>query len=72
MALMAINARMANTLFPDDLSSHHLRDSKTAATDVWYFLWALDSKERPEKMPDNQPRLMAKPNCKYVACRLCG
>ncbi|KIK32148.1 hypothetical protein CY34DRAFT_102163 [Suillus luteus UH-Slu-Lm8-n1] len=52
--------------------SRQPRESRAVATDVWYFLWALNDKERPDKMPENQPRLMAKPDCKYVACRLCG
>ncbi|KAG1729702.1 hypothetical protein EDB19DRAFT_1913262 [Suillus lakei] len=52
--------------------SHHPQESRAVATDVWYFLWALNDKERPDKMPENQPQLTAKPNCKYVACCLCG
>ncbi|KAG2059653.1 hypothetical protein BDR06DRAFT_1003235 [Suillus hirtellus] len=52
--------------------SRHPRESRAVATDVWYFLWALNSKERPDRMPEDQPWLSAKPDCKYVACRLCG
>ncbi|KAG2055138.1 hypothetical protein BDR06DRAFT_1046210 [Suillus hirtellus] len=43
-----------------------------SASDVWYFMWAVDSPEKPEKMPENQPRLMYKPDSPYVACRLCS
>lgn len=49
-----------------------LCDTKVSASDVWYFMWAVDSPEKPEKMPENQPRLMYKPDSPYVACRLCG
>lgn len=49
-----------------------LCDTKAAVSDMWYFMWAVDSPEKPEKMPENQPRLMYKPNLLYVACRLCG
>jgi hypothetical protein len=48
------------------------RDTKVAASDVWYFMWAVDSSEKPAKMPEDQPRLMNKPDSPYVACRLCG
>jgi len=42
------------------------------ASDVWYFMWAINSPEKPEKMPEDQLRFMSKPNSPYVACRLCG
>jgi len=53
---------------------HQLREPRmsASATDVWYFLWAVDSKETPDRMPENRPRLTAKPDSKFVACRLCG
>ncbi|KAG1824839.1 uncharacterized protein BJ212DRAFT_1295907 [Suillus subaureus] len=44
------------------------RDTKVAASDVWYFMWAVNSPEKPDKIPENQPRLMKKPNSPYVAC----
>ncbi|KAG1789047.1 uncharacterized protein HD556DRAFT_1192771, partial [Suillus plorans] len=46
------------------------RDTKVAASDVWYFMWAVDSPKKPDKMPENQPRLKNKPDSPYVACRL--
>jgi len=48
------------------------RDSKNSATDVWYFLWAVDSVGKPEAMPEDQPRLSHRPDSDFVACRLCG
>jgi len=57
---------------PGTWAKQPARDSKAAASDVWYFMWAVDSSEKPEKMPKDQPRLMNKPSSPYVACRLCG
>jgi hypothetical protein len=32
------------------------RDTKAAASDVWYFMWAVNSPEKPETMPVDQPQ----------------
>ena len=50
------------------------RDSKVNATDVWYFLWAIDCEDKPEVLPMDvdEPRLNHKPDSEFVACRLCG
>jgi hypothetical protein len=45
-------------------------ESKSAATDVWFFLRALNTREEPEIWPTNEPRLTSKPDSKFVGCRL--
>ena len=59
----------AHPLLP--ISSHY-RNSRANATDVWYFLWPIQSREQPENMPENVPHCKIRPNAPFVACRLCG
>lgn len=42
--------------------------AKSAATDVWYFMRALDTDKEPSVWPTNKPRLRSRPNTKYVGC----
>ena len=48
---------------------------KTAATasDVWYFMRALDSPNEPGVRPDPQAELTltANPGTKFIGCKLC-
>lgn len=53
-------------------TSSYSRGSKMIATDVWYFLWPVQSQEKPDSMPENEPHLMSRPDAPYVTCRLCG
>ncbi|KAI5997344.1 hypothetical protein EDC04DRAFT_2612574 [Pisolithus marmoratus] len=48
------------------------QQSKVNATDVWYFIWAVDSNKDPGVMPVNEPHLTCKPHSKFVACQLCS
>lgn len=57
-----------------DLRNSGRRDlSKTTATDVWYFLWALntDSEVEPQVRPTNEPILECIPKTEFVGCNLC-
>ncbi|EDR13318.1 uncharacterized protein LACBIDRAFT_309050 [Laccaria bicolor S238N-H82] len=49
--------------------SHH-NDLSTSATDVWFFLRALDTPNAPEVLPTNKPILTTKPSMKFIGCKL--
>ncbi|KAF9002794.1 hypothetical protein BDQ17DRAFT_1425750 [Cyathus striatus] len=60
-------------LEPMGLSSRPALHHASSATDVWYFLHALDTDEVPSVWPnpDTEPRLTDKPKSKFVGCKLC-
>ena len=41
------------------------------ATDVYYFVRALDSEEEPTEKPTNEPILNLPPKSRYLGCKLC-
>ncbi|KAF8197149.1 hypothetical protein BJ912DRAFT_923236 [Pholiota molesta] len=47
------------------------QDHPAAATDVWYFLHALETAEEPVVKPKDEPILECKPSTPYVGCKLC-
>ncbi|KAJ2985876.1 hypothetical protein NUW54_g9999 [Trametes sanguinea] len=49
----------------------HKKQDELSASDVWYFLYAIETREEPPQRPVNQPRLRVKPSTPAVACRLC-
>ena len=44
-----------------------------AATDVWYFVRPLQTREEPpdSEKPKNETPLMRKPSAPFVGCKLC-
>jgi hypothetical protein len=55
----------------DSRNSGRRDHSKTAATDVWYFLRALDTDLEPQVRPTNEPILECNPKTAFVGCKLC-
>lgn len=47
------------------------RLDKRTATDVWYFMRALDTNIRPSEPPTNEPILKLKPKSSWLGCKLC-
>lgn len=53
-------------------SSKPARDENTnTVTDVWFFLRALDTADKPEVWPTNEPILVSRPSTKFIGCKLC-
>jgi hypothetical protein len=56
---------------PISKASHKTGESKQVASDVWYFMRPLDTRERPiGSIVDPQP-VRTKPKTPFVGCRLC-
>jgi hypothetical protein len=55
----------------DSHNSGRRDHSKTAATDVWYFLQALDTDLEPPARPTDEPILECNPKTAFVGCKLC-
>jgi hypothetical protein len=55
----------------DSRNSGRRDHSKTAATDVWYFLRALDTDLEPQARPTDEPILECNPKTAFVGCKLC-
>jgi len=55
----------------DSCNSGHCDHSKTTATDVWYFLQALNTDLEPQVQPTNEPILECNPKTAFVGCKLC-
>ena len=72
-------ASVNTTTTPAPLSSYQstLRrsensKSKQAASDVWYFMHALQTREKPMELPTNEALFRVKPSAPFVGCRLCS
>ncbi|KAF8886040.1 hypothetical protein CPB84DRAFT_1850189 [Gymnopilus junonius] len=52
-------------------ASRRYHDLPAAATDVWYFLRALETDVEPAMRPTDEVFLTYKPKTKFVGCKLC-
>ncbi|KAL7282477.1 hypothetical protein ACG7TL_003948 [Trametes sanguinea] len=53
------------------LSRHHA-NSDASASDVWYFVYAIQDRQEPDRRPVDQPHMKEKPDAPFIACRFCA
>jgi len=66
-----LNANLTICYKVNALGQSNHSDPSTLATNVWFFLCALYTPNKPEVLPTNELILMTKPSTKFIGCKLC-